>query len=116
MLGTALSWRWSLLQLITLTLIAASVPKKAALESTQARTRHGENTGMQQRPSPLEPGTQGGEENPQKALGSQQSRELEKKLDAEKVVEESERPARWQPVLCRRTLRPEPKQCFSMRW
>lgn len=80
---------WSLLQLITLTLIAASVPKKAALENTKP----GPDTVRTLECSkglPLEPGTQGEEKKTSESpLGSQQSCELEKKLDAEKVVEES---------------------------
>ena len=79
---------WSLLQLINRILIAASVPKKAALENTKP----GPDTVRTVECSkdlPLEQGTQVEEKKTSESpLDSQNSSELEKKLDAEKVVEE----------------------------
>lgn len=86
MRGTA-SLEWSLLPLITLILIAASLPKKAALENIKPgpdAVRAPEcSKGL-----PQEPGGQPEKKTSEHSLGSRHSSELEKKLDAEKAVEE----------------------------
>lgn len=82
--------KWNLLQLITLILIAASVPKKVGLEDAKPAPESVRTTECSKSLS-LEPGTQLEEKKTsESSLDSQHASELQKRLDPEKVVDKGQ--------------------------